>query len=242
MAGINRRAAVANPESSLTIAIVIMKGSEHLASDKIVMRLGGIYALEGVMNTSEQYHGPVLEAMCAFVRESTIGKTVPKDKPTTDVRAALTVIGRRIKGPGAVDLANVSIPGANLSHAALSDANLSGTDLSGAILSNADLTGARLTKADLSGANLFGANLSGTDLSGANLGNADLFGARLVKANLSNADLTGARLVKANLSGANLSGANLLGARGLTQTQLDEACGDANTKLPEGFTPLKPCS
>ena len=38
------------------------------------------------------------------------------------------------------------------------------------------------------------------------------------------------------------SGANLLGARGLTQTQLDEACGDANTKLPEGFTPLKPCS
>jgi hypothetical protein len=54
---------VANPESSLTIAIVVMNGSEHLASDKIVMRLGGIYALEGVMNTSEQYHGPVLEAL-----------------------------------------------------------------------------------------------------------------------------------------------------------------------------------
>src|SRR6516225_9933211 len=68
------RAAVANPESSLTIAMVVMKGSEHLASDKIVMRLGGIYALEGVMNTSEQYHQPVLEALCAFVRENTIGK------------------------------------------------------------------------------------------------------------------------------------------------------------------------
>ena len=145
---------MANPESSLTIAIVVMKGSEHLASDKIVMRLGGIYALEGVMNTSEQYHRPVLEALCAFVRESTIGKTVPKDKPTTDVQAALTVIGRRIKGPGAVDLANVSIPGANLdSHA----------DLSGANLGNADLFGARLIKA--------------------NLGNADLTGARLIKAN-----------------------------------------------------------
>jgi hypothetical protein len=34
------------------------------------MRLGGIYALEGVMNTSEQYHQPVLEALCVFVRES----------------------------------------------------------------------------------------------------------------------------------------------------------------------------
>ena len=96
-----------------------------------------------------------------------------KNRPQrqTDYRCpggAHGVIGRRIKGPGAVDLANVSIPGANLeSHADLSGANLSGTDL---------------------------------------------------------------------------SGANLLGARGLTQTQLDEACGDANTKLPEGFTPLKPCS
>jgi hypothetical protein len=218
-----------------------MKGSEHLASDKIVMRLGGIYALEGVMNTSEQYHRPVLEALCAFVRESMIGKTVPKDKPTTDVQAALTVIGRRIKGPGAVDLANVSIPGANLGHADLSGANLSGTDLSGANLRNADLSGASLTKANLSGAGLFGANLSATDLSGASLSNADLFGARLTKANLGNADLTGASLTKANLFGADLSGADLLGAGGLTQTQLDEACGDANTKLPEGFTPLTGC-
>jgi hypothetical protein len=222
----------------LTIAIVVMKGSKHLASDKIVIRLGGIYALEGVMNTSEQYHRPVLETLCAFVRESTIGKIVPKDKPTTDVQAALTVIGRRIKGPGAIDLANVGIPGAILeSHADLSGANLSGTDLSNANLSNADLTGARLTKANVSGANLFGANLSGTDLSSANLGNADLFGARLTKANLSGADLTSARLTKVYLSGADLSGANLLGATGLTQTQLDEACGDRNTKLPEGFTP-----
>jgi hypothetical protein len=37
------------------------------------MRLGGIYALEGVMNTSEQYHGSVLEGLSAFVRENTIG-------------------------------------------------------------------------------------------------------------------------------------------------------------------------
>ena len=30
--------------------------------------LGGIYALEGVMNNSAQYLQPVLEALCAFVR------------------------------------------------------------------------------------------------------------------------------------------------------------------------------
>ena len=151
----------------LLISNQVSKGFEQLAGNKIEMRLGGIYALEGVMKTSEQYAGPVLEALCAFVRVSTIGNPDFKDKTTTDVQAALTVIGRRIKGPVVVDLANVSIPEANLSYA----------------------------------------NLSG-----------------------------------ANLSGANLSGADLRGGGGLTQTQLDEACGDANTKLPEGFKPPKPCS
>ena len=37
-----------------------------------------------------------------------------------------------------------------------------------------------------------------------------------------------------------LSYADLTDAKNLTQTQLDKACGDAHTKLPEGLT-LKPC-
>ena len=63
------------------------------------MRLGGIYALEGVMNTSEQYHQPVLEALCAFVRDSTKPST-GEEPPATDLQAALTVISRRKKGRG----------------------------------------------------------------------------------------------------------------------------------------------
>src|SRR6202163_380501 len=88
----------------LLISNQVSKGFEQLASDKIEMRLGGLYALEGVMNTSErpeQYRGPVLEALCAFVREYTIGKTV-SEKPAIDIQAALTVIGRR-KGPEVPD-------------------------------------------------------------------------------------------------------------------------------------------
>src|SRR3984893_12488815 len=39
----------------------VAKGFEQLGNkDSVVLRLGGIYALEGVMNTSEQYHQPVL--------------------------------------------------------------------------------------------------------------------------------------------------------------------------------------
>jgi hypothetical protein len=47
----------------LLISNQVAKGFEQLGSDKIVVRLGGIYALEGVMNTSQQYHQPVLEAL-----------------------------------------------------------------------------------------------------------------------------------------------------------------------------------
>jgi uncharacterized protein YjbI with pentapeptide repeats len=254
----------------LLISNQVSKGFEQLAGDKIAMRLGGIYALEGVMNTSAQYYAPVLEALCAFVRENTIGKTASKDKPATDVQAALTVIGRRTKGPGAVDLANVSIPeanlfdadlrgadlfhtnleranlgGANLNDAALIRANLERSDLRGASLRSANLrsanlTGANLVRSDLRGAYLSGANLNDADLRGANLRSVDLYGAHLTGANLGLTDLNGADLSDADLSGADLSVADLSGAR-LTQTQLDEACGDANTKLPKGLTPPKPC-
>src|SRR5262249_53492215 len=108
----------------LLISNQVSKGFEQLASDKMAMRLGGIYALEGVMNASErpeQYRGPVLEMLCAFVREYTIGKTV-FEKPAIDIQAALTVIGRR-KGQELPDLAEANIPCANLSCAHLSGAD-----------------------------------------------------------------------------------------------------------------------
>jgi uncharacterized protein YjbI with pentapeptide repeats len=221
--------------------------------------------MSSVMNdkTSAEYHQPVLEALCAFVRETTKGKTLP-EKPATDVQTALTVIGRRTEGLGVVDLAEVSIPGANLSNQAklskakLSKANLSGAALNGADLTGADLTGANLTGVQLSGANLSKANLSGAILN-ANLTGADLTGAILIGVQLSDAFLIGANLTGADLTGAflgadltgafpgappsggpaNLSDADLTAVKNLTQGQLDKACG-TNTKLPDGLT-LKPC-
>jgi len=84
---------------------------------------------------------------------------------------------------------------------------------------------------DLHRANLAGQWLAGDDLRNANLSSANLVGANLSFANLSGADL----------SFADLSFANLSGARSLIQAQLDGACGNANTKLPEGLT-LESCS
>ena len=121
---------------------------------------------------------------------------------------------------------------ANLNNATLAGANLSRADLSGANLSSADLVQANLNSAKLFIADLIGANLSGADLSGADLSGADLIGA-----NLSGADFN-----RAKLSNADLSGAKVAEVRGLTQEQLDTACGKQTTVLPPGLTLLRICS
>jgi uncharacterized protein YjbI with pentapeptide repeats len=158
-------------------------------------------------------------------------------------------------------LFNANLIGANLSGATLSTTKLIGANLSGTNLVGAHLGGAILLAANLSDANLGKANLSNAKLPSADLSNAHLLGANLSGANLGGANLTGAILLEANLTGAELSGANLTGAillaanlsdaklpsadlskaKNLTQTQLDKACGNANTKLPEGLK-LKWCS
>src|SRR5262249_39461225 len=142
---------------------------------------------------------------------------------------------------GNADLIGANLSGATLSNANLSLAGLSGADLNGAKLFDANLSGANLSGANLSRADLSDANLRPATLSGDNLSRADLSDANLGNAGLSGADLSDAYLDRADLTGADLSDTNLSGAKNLTQMQLDKACGNANTKLPEGLT-IKMCS
>lgn len=220
---------------NLLISNQVAKGFELLGNKEknITLRLGGIYALEGVMNTSEEYHKPVLEALSAFVRENAKKPAIANtpspaaDLPATDIQAALTVIGRRkvpaiLAAPPAVrDRSRTHIivlapPAAypavpDLSNAHIPQANLTGANLTGADLSEVNLTGGNLiyvhlTYADLSEANLTGAILTSAKLSGARLTGAHLAGANLIYANLTGASLTSANLTEAALFEANLSG------------------------------------
>ncbi len=103
--------------------------------------------------------------------------------------------------------------------APLKGADLRDADAVGAFLANADLT-----LADLQRIFLTNANLQGADLRGANL--------------------EGAFLYYANLKGARLEGADFTDARGLTLEQLDEACGEDETRLPKYLADyqMEPCS
>lgn len=133
-----------------------------------------------------------------------------------------------------------SLDGRNLRYADavqafLANADLRHADLQGANLGSTNLQGANLRHANLVDANLISAKLEEADLFGANLQGANLIAAKLEEADLRFAALEGASLLIANLDGTNLTG-----AKGLTQKQLDQACGDADTKLPPGLT-IKPC-
>ncbi|HEX2805629.1 MAG TPA: pentapeptide repeat-containing protein, partial [Kineosporiaceae bacterium] len=113
---------------------------------------------------------------------------------------------------------------------ALADLNVAGYRRSGnALLLRASelvRAGVRRRNLDRSGADLIGANLKGDDLKGANLA-----GAYLIAADLSGADLRLADLIGADFRNADLSGADLTESIFLTQSQLDAAKGDADTKV-----------
>lgn len=81
-----------------------------------------------------------------------------------------------------------------------------------------------------------GADLIGADLRGADLSSANLRGAYLIGANLTGADMRMADLIGADFRGADLSGADLTGSIFFTQSQLDAAKGDLDTKLPPSLT------
>ena len=116
------------------------KAIAQLGDCKMAIRLGGIYALERIVEDSEKDHGRIMEVLTAHVRENAPSREEEEDTPEapgptpTDIQAILTVIGRR----ETTDDNRRSNP-LDLSYTQLSRANLTGADLHGADLSKTDL-------------------------------------------------------------------------------------------------------
>jgi len=204
------------------------KAVEQLGSDKIEMRLGGIYALERLMRDSSTDQPTIMEVLTAHIRQhaprtSDEAKTTdsqrpggrlrhpptPPSSPDADVQAVLTVLGRRT----VVAAENPIWYRSGLPWSIdLTDTHLAGVQLQRATLLNVCFDRATLIKAGLVQA----------DLTGAGLGKANLTNAYLV-----GAILTGACLVKADLTGAQVT-------RGaLTEKQLAEASNVETIKWRE---------
>ena len=120
---------------------------------------------------------------------------------------------------------------ADLSYAEGKKLNLEATRLRQSNFALSTYDDVNLKGADLSVSNLFGARFNRTNFSNANFKRAIAVGTYFGSSNFAGADL----------AGANFSGANLAIAKGLTQSQLNQACGDASTRLPKGKT-IPTCS
>jgi uncharacterized protein YjbI with pentapeptide repeats len=206
----------------------------NLGSPSIEVRLGGIYALQRLMQDSPRDQSTVIAVLCAFVRDQTSSAATPKQSAAsqlpTDIQAALTVVGtRNTANGGTVDFDHTQLPDAQLSSLKLFRANFFNANLDGADLIGADLARADLFAATLTGATLTGATLTGANLDGATLDNVDFIRATLNGATFPGADLSGANLTGANLTGADLRGAILGGAN------FNNAEWSSDVPPPEGW-------
>src|SRR3984957_4504966 len=194
-----------------------------LGSEQIVVRIGGIYALERLARNSAADAGAVAELLCSYIRQHSprsaggavrdpSSASVPEhlELRAADVRTALFVLKKgAIRPEGDEPL------------------RLLGTDLQ-----LAGLDSARLAGVDLEGADLRWAWLRWAHLDGADLSHADLRDAHLDGASLAGAEMTGARL-----QGTHLAGASLLHVLDLDHAQLEGALADDATVWPEQFSP-----
>lgn len=160
------------------------------------------------------------------------------------------------------DFSQTDLRYANLKNANLEKTRLVRTSIAGAKADGADFTKAEAYRSDFSGISAVGANFSAAEMQRTNFSKSILQDANFEKAELGRTNfsitiLTNARFSVANLSRANFRGAlldgkpdfgrafmfltriegvNLSTATGLSQDQLDLACGDDSTVLPAGLT------
>lgn len=207
---------------------------DQLGSDKLQIRLGGIYALERIANESGKDYWPIMEILTAYIRENSLIKNLrtryreienlseesfdKKYEVLPDTQAILTILGRRKYSFKVGELFGLDLNGTHLRMV-----NLKGAHLEGAYLGYTDLIGAHLEKS-----NLIEANLENTYLNWGFLNEANLEGANFAGANLEGVDFYGA-----NLEGVDFYGANLKDTECLTVKQLSKVKTLHAAKLDE---------
>jgi uncharacterized protein YjbI with pentapeptide repeats len=154
------------------------------------------------------------------------------------------------------DFTNSNLLAANLEKATLVRASLAGstatrarfarieayrTDFSGMDAQGASFQSAELQRSKFQGAKLANADFTKADLGRSQFDGAEVGGSRFSLASLARADFRGATFGapvdfdRAFLFLTRIEGVNLAAATGLTQWQVDMACGDDRTMLPSGL-------
>ncbi|WP_164715968.1 pentapeptide repeat-containing protein [Streptomyces sp. WAC 06738] len=204
---------------------------ENLGDANRDVRLGGIYALQRIMQDSHRDQPTIANVLATYVRSHASKRPPMGEDVPADVDAALTVLATRESDYDAafmLDLTGVQLPRFSLvltprtyfskpgdretgepASAAFNDANLCGAVLTSADLTDADLSGSHLCETNLGGALLTGADLRGAVLDATTLRSADLVEADLGLATMRGADLRHARLDGARLDDTTMTNVDL---------------------------------
>jgi hypothetical protein len=164
---------------------------DQLSSEKLELRLGGIYGLEQIAKEPGDggYRLVVFEVLTAYIRQHALRDLEASGLDTEvtylgmrapDVQAAITVLGRRtaLATDPPLDLSDTDLSVRSFVHA-----RLQGVNFIGALLPATDFTDAQLQNASMPGVLLWNADFTNAQLQGANLGDAkvrnpDFHGAR----------------------------------------------------------------
>jgi uncharacterized protein YjbI with pentapeptide repeats len=214
-----------------TRAIDQLGATNDTGNKQLEIRLGGIYALEGIAKDSpERYFITIMEILTTYVREnapspartgtSRADQAVSStDRPPADIQAILDVLGRCQENIAPaepqlrLDLSDTRLARANLRNAIFRHGFLNRADLQRVVLINADLERADLSEANLRSALMHEANLQKAQIEEVDLRMGNLARANLYDANLHGSDLRNAFFGEANLDEAWLRAAKAQGAR-----------------------------
>ncbi|MGW5210871.1 pentapeptide repeat-containing protein [Streptomyces sp. NPDC004051] len=173
----------------------------NLGSQSLDIRLGGIYALQRIMEDSVRDHPAVVSVLGAYAQRHAGSSTESLKKPLgdisdsvtpkPDVLAAIATLARRNpdRDAGAfIDLSKTDLRGLHFPGKAA--IKLPGVSLYNADLRHTDLRGADLRAANLNGAHLNSSYLDKINLQGAILARATLAQVSLRDANLRDVEVT----------------------------------------------------
>lgn len=206
------------------------KAVEHLGSDNVTSRIGGIYALKRIAKDSmERDHISVMDVLTNFIRYSPHMEKQReallsaqrrdfydvriKDDPEFAYENEQPAAPRLIECPDIIAAIETIRTRSEIQKTfeAQQDyfPSLKNADFSYLLLNDVDLSGFRLDGVNFKDANITGINLMNVDLSGYDLVGIDFSGAILSGINLSDSDLEGANLSGVKLNNAKLERTNL---------------------------------
>jgi uncharacterized protein YjbI with pentapeptide repeats len=209
-------------------AIEEIAASDSSGSPTLAVRVGGLYVLEQIMDTSEAQHASIVDVLCAYIRDNSTQKALQPDNGTRgDVRVALTILGRRNREmefsadrKRSLGILKTLIFERQITDSFssrfvppkldLSDSNLPYVELNQMVLGGANLSGAHLPYCTAILSDLTAVDFSNADLSACTLASA-LDGADFANANLQFAAVSG-KISHVNLQGAQLAFSTWIGA------------------------------